>query len=251
METMKQINQVVVLAGGKGTRLKSISGNLPKPLVPIYDELTILDFIFKNIESWGINNVILSLCYEPESFETWLGSRNFPFEVETIVEDTPLGTGGALLYVTKRLDLTEAFGVINGDTYVDLDFKQMSQQYLQSDMIAMIGLSKVEDSGRYGKVEDSSGRVIAFTEKNKDSGEGWINNGCYLLSPESFKGMNGSFSLEREIFPKLCSQGILGAFRCKGAFRDIGIPEDFEKFSTMDAQSIMSHTESGKGTFET
>jgi D-glycero-alpha-D-manno-heptose 1-phosphate guanylyltransferase len=245
------LNEIVVLAGGEGTRLKSISGNLPKPLVPIYEELTILDFIFKNIELWGIKNVILSLCYEPESFETWLGSRNFPFDVETIVEDTPLGTGGALLYVTKRLDLTEPFAVINGDTYVDLDFKQMSRKYLQSDMTAMLGLSRVEDSGRYGKVEYSCGRVIAFTEKNKDSGEGWINNGCYLLSPESFEGMNGSFSLEREIFPNLCNQGKLGAFRCEGAFRDIGIPEDFEKFSTIDAQSIMARMESGKGTFET
>lgn len=245
------VNHIVVLAGGKGTRLKSISGDLPKPLVPIYEELTILDFIFKNIEEWGIKNVILSLCYEPEAFENWLASRKFPFLVQTVVEDTPMGTGGALLYVTKRLGLTEPFAVINGDTYVDLDFKQMSRQYLEADMTAMLGLSQVEDSGRYGKVEESCGRVIAFTEKNKDSGEGWINNGCYLLSPESFEGMNGCFSLEREIFPNLCHNGKLGAFRCKGAFRDIGIPEDFEKFSTIDVQSILSPTESGKETFET
>ena len=245
------LNEIVVLAGGKGTRLKSISGNLPKPLVPIYEDLTILDFIFKNIELWGIKKVILSLCYEPKSFEAWLKSRNFSFDVEMIVEDAPLGTGGALLYITKRLNLTEPFAVINGDTYVDLDFKQMNRQYLQSDKTAMLGLSRVEDSGRYGKVEDSCGRVISFTEKNKDSGEGWISNGCYLLSPESFEGMNGNFSLEREIFPNLCNQGKLGAFRCEGAFRDIGIPEDFEKFSTIDARSIMANTESGKGTFET
>jgi NDP-sugar pyrophosphorylase family protein len=116
-------------------------------------------------------------------------------------------------------------------------------------MTAMLGLSQVEDSGRYGKVEDSCGRVIAFTEKNKDSGEGWINNGCYLLSPESFEGMKGSFSLEHKIFPNLCNQGKLGAFRCEGVFRDIGIPEDFEKFSTIDAQSIIANTESGKATF--
>ena len=98
---MKQIDQIIVLAGGEGTRLKSISGNLPKPLVPIYEDLTILDFIFKNIELWGIKKVILSLCYEPKSFEAWLKSRNFSFDVEMIVEDAPLGTGGALLYVTK------------------------------------------------------------------------------------------------------------------------------------------------------
>ena len=243
------LNEIVVLAGGKGTRLKSISGNLPKPLVPIYEELTILDFIFKNIELWGIKKVILSLCYEPESFESWLGNRNFPFEVEAIVEDVPLGTGGALLYVSKWLGLTEPFAVINGDTYVDLDLKQMSRQYFEAGMTAMLGLSQVEDSGRYGKVEDSCGRVIAFTEKNKDSGEGWINNGCYLLSPESFEGMKGSFSLEHKIFPNLCNQGKLGAFRCEGVFRDIGIPEDFEKFSTIDAQSIIANTESGKATF--
>ena len=244
-----QITDVVVLAGGVGSRLKSISGDLPKPLVPIYEELTILDFIFKNIEEWEINNVILSLCYEPEAFENWLASRKFPFLVQTVVEDTPMGTGGALLYVTKELDLKESFAVINGDTYLDLDFKKMCRYYYESDMTVMLGLSKVEDTGRYGKVEDSCGRVIAFTEKNKDSGAGWINNGCYLLSPESFEGMNGSFSLEHEIFPNLCNQGKLGAFRCEGAFRDIGIPEDFEKFSTIDAQSIMENSESGKENF--
>jgi D-glycero-alpha-D-manno-heptose 1-phosphate guanylyltransferase len=246
-----QITDVVVLAGGVGSRLKSISGKLPKPLVPIYKGFTILDFIFKNLELWEINKVILSLCYEPGAFETWLDNRNFPFEVVPVVEDTPLGTGGALLYVTKELDLSESFAVINGDTYLDVDFKKMCRHYFESDMTAMLGLSEVEDTGRYGKVEDSNGLVLAFTEKNNDQGAGWINNGCYLLSPEIFEGFNGAFSLEREIFPDLCNNGKLGAFRCKGAFRDIGIPEDFEKFSNIDVPSIMSPTESGKETFET
>lgn len=246
-----QITDVVVLAGGVGSRLKSISGKLPKPLVPIYEELTILDFIFKNIEDWGIKNVILSLCYEPEAFVNWSASRKFPFLVQTVVEDTPLGTGGALLYVAKELDLTESFAVINGDSYLDLDFKKMCRHYFESDMTAMLGLSEVEDTGRYGKVEDSNGLVLAFTEKNNEPGAGWINNGCYLLSPKIFEGFNGAFSLEREIFPDLCNNGKLGAFRCKGAFRDIGIPEDFEKFSNIDVPSILSPTESGKETFET
>lgn len=245
------IEDIVVLAGGKGTRLKSLSGDLPKPLVPIHGDLTILDFIFGIIDLWGIKRVILSLCYRPELFEIWLQKRDFSFQVETVIEDTPLGTGGALLHAVNRLSLLNPFAVINGDTYVDLDFGQMTAQYFQSGIKAMIGLSRVEDCGRYGQVEDSSGRIIAFTEKNMDSGDGWINNGFYLLSPIIFDQMKGIFSIEREIFPHLCSQGELGSFRCEGPFRDIGVPEDFERFSTFDAPSIMELAESGKGAFKT
>lgn len=240
------IKDLLILVGGQGTRLKSVSGDVPKPLVPIYKEMCILDFILRNVQLWNVKRTILCICYKPEFFRSWLNSRSFDFDIEIVVEDSPLGTGGAILNAVNSLEIKSPFAVMNGDTYAEINFGEMTNSFDIGEYKAMIGLSKVKDSGRYGTVDTAGGLVSKFIEKNNGSEGGWINNGTYILLPELFDGMHGKFSIEHEIFPKLCSEGHLGAFHCFGAFRDIGVPEDFNLFSRCEAKVILEKFEYDK-----
>jgi D-glycero-alpha-D-manno-heptose 1-phosphate guanylyltransferase len=180
------------------------------------------------------------LGYRPEAFSDWLIQGKWPFLLESLVEKEPLGTGGALAFAVHENDLKAPFAVLNGDTYVEVDFQEMSACFQDSKLPAMLGLSFVENCERYGAVEFNEDLAVNFNEKDDSAGAGWINNGCYLLNPSLFESRKGKFSLERDLFPSLCKKGMLGVFCCKGAFRDVGIPEDFERFRNIDLPAILA-----------
>jgi D-glycero-alpha-D-manno-heptose 1-phosphate guanylyltransferase len=234
------IKDLVVLAGGLGTRLRAITGDLPKPLAIVNGKLTVLDCILGMTFDWGIKNVYLSLNYKAELFDRWLQTRNWPFSVKLIAEPKPLGTGGALAYVVKEVGIKSAFVAFNGDTFVELNFKSMVKKFRESNKQALLCLSKVGDCGRYGRVVDNEMSVVEFREKEEGIGEGWINNGVYIFNPNVFDEFKGNFSLEKDLFPILCSKRQLGTFRCNGIFRDIGVPEDFELFRKKELNKLIS-----------
>jgi len=222
------INSVIILVGGFGTRLRAISGGKPKALMPVGDSIY-LDLLLKKVFRYNIKNVYLSIHYQSSLFQDYIRSSSYKNKLIPVVEPKPLGTGGAVKYVIEKSSISSKFIVMNGDSISDIDIARMTSTFDVCDYTAMIGISEVEDAGRYGAVLINDDQVQSFQEKG-DGNTGWINNGFYIFRKEAFEGFNGVFSLEKDVFPKLIQDKKLGAFKViQDNFIDMGIPEDYRK----------------------
>jgi D-glycero-alpha-D-manno-heptose 1-phosphate guanylyltransferase len=221
---------LLVLAGGFGTRLRSVVGDVPKPLAPVADQ----PFLYYLIESWlaqGVTKLIFLLHHKAKNIEDFLRELKAQgllnnCEVQTLTEPEPLGTGGAVAYAVNQLGLNGSFLVTNADTWIGSGIKAVSMG--ESPTIAVLHSPTTE---RYGGVQVMDGKVVAFNEKQGSFGSGLINAGLYHLSTDIFRQRSaGSFSLERDIFPELTTSGRMRAVELKTEFIDIGIPEDYYRF---------------------
>ncbi|WP_196137734.1 nucleotidyltransferase family protein [Aliikangiella sp. G2MR2-5] len=218
--------EAVVLAGGKGKRLKSITGDTPKPMVNI-NGTPFLYLLMRRLESFGCKKIILSLCYKAD-FIIERVNLDSPVkcEVSFSVEQKPLGTGGAIKQASKSVT-SNNFLVLNGDTYLDIDYSSLIKQ--SKPLQNCICLVKVNETGRYGKVElDSDERIISFTEKSQN-GPGLVNSGAYVLNTKLIQNIEKeAFSFENEVlsntYKDFCVEKV------DVSFIDIGIPEDYFKF---------------------
>ncbi len=196
-------------------------------------ESVYLDLLLEKIFKNNINHVYLSLHFKPLLFQDYINNSIFKNKLTCVIEPKPLGTGGAVNYVIKNSSISPTFFVINGDSMSDINLNKMYEEFLGQNLTAMIGLSKVEDTERYGTVLSKAGKVMSFEEKGV-TGPGWINNGNYIFNKKAFNKCNGTFSLERELFPALTREKELGAFKVEDDnFIDMGIPEDYDKLCTM------------------
>lgn len=221
---------LIILAGGFGTRLKSLSGGLPKALMPIGTR-NFLDITIKNILSFKIGKIFLSVHYKSELFSHFIDNSPYKKRIDVISEPKPLGTGGAIKHVIKKANISSPFFVINGDSVSKINLNIMLKYFLSEKLDSLLGISFMEDTSRFGRVKYKNGLVIAFKEKSK-FGPGWINNGNYIFKKESFLKMKDVFSLEKDLFPRLLKHNKFGVFKViNDDFIDLGIPEDFKKFS--------------------
>lgn len=220
---------VIILAGGFGTRIQSISKGVAKPLLPIGNKV-FLDFILSWIAKSEVKRVLLSLHHKSEQFLAYLDHNQFNFQIIPIIEPEPLGTGGAVNYVLEKIPVSTPFGVLNGDTLLDFNLSGMIKSFGVLDSSAVIGLSEVTNSGRFGTVsfDKKTRKALSFNEKGPNI-PGWINNGCYLFRPDAFRLVSGAFSIEREFFPELVKREKLSVYPCEGTFLDIGIPQDYNR----------------------
>lgn len=226
---MKRPIELLVLAGGLGTRLRSIVSEVPKPLAPVAGQ-PYLHFLINNWGEQGVKNLTFLLHYQTESFEAFLEQQNgrgaSKCETRTLTEPRPLGTGGAVAHAVSKLRLTGSFLVTNADTWLGDGIEQLLRTATPA-----IAIVHVDNSERYGSIRVEQDRVVAFEEKQDSAGPGWINAGLYHLGADLFQAWDGlPFSLERELFPKLAASGQLKAIRLKTDFIDIGIPEDYFRF---------------------
>ena len=145
----------------------------------------------------------------------------------SLVEPSPMGTGGAVAYAVRELELHGDFLVTNADTWLGAGIRELTVS-----MAPAMAVVRVDDSSRYGRVQfDDSLRVTAFSEKNTVGGPGWINAGLSRLRADIFHNWDGyQFSLERQTFPDLAQRGELRAIAIKPNFIDIGIPDDYQRF---------------------
>jgi len=202
--------QALILAGGKGTRLRPLTVYTPKPIVPICNRPFLL-YQIDTLRRAGVTDITLSLSYQPEKIEQQLGDgSNFGVKLKYTVEPQPMGTAGAYKFAEDLI--REPTVVFNGDVLTDLDLKVMIRQHQQRGATASIFLIPVEDASMYGVVEtDEEGRVHRFVEKPKPGETDCrnINAGAYVLEPKVLdlipKGENYSF--EYALFPKLLEQG--------------------------------------------
>jgi D-glycero-alpha-D-manno-heptose 1-phosphate guanylyltransferase len=220
--------QAVILVGGFGTRLKSISNDIPKALMPIGDSVY-LDILLEKVFEHNISCVYLSTYYKSELFKNYVDSSPYRNRLITIIEPEPLGTGGAINYIIENSTISPLFFVMNGDSMSDINLDRMFKKFNNNDFTAMLGVSQVEDSTRYGTVVVEGEKVLSFKEKDISS-SGWINNGHYIFNKEAFHGFSGIFSLEKDVFPALVKKQRVGVFKVfNDKFIDMGIPEDYKK----------------------
>ena len=223
----------IVLAGGFGSRLKSISKGLPKALMPINDNNIYLDILLDKIFKYAVSHVYLSIYYKSDLFSKYMLNSKFSKKITCVTEPEPLGTGGAIKYVINNTKIGPFFYVINGDSYSDINLDKMLDFYNKNNFISIIGGSYVKNTFRYGKIMQREGRVQAFEEKGV-SGKGLINNGYYIMNSKAFNQYEGKFSLEKTLFPNLIKNKNLGILTVNNDnFIDMGIPEDYLKICTL------------------
>lgn len=225
------MRQVLVLAGGFGKRLRSAVSDVPKPLAPI-GGTPFLVYLLSNYASQGAKEIVLLVHYEAEKIEKVVKTLSTDaglegVNIKILVEEKPLGTGGSILNAMQTLDLVEPVIVVNADTWL-----AHGMEILNGNVAPAITSVKVENNSRYGLLDFDNGRVTEFIEKGLDNGPGWINAGMYLLSRESFIGLEPGdvFSLENTVLPRLAASGELNIVLLDTEFIDIGIPEDYFRF---------------------
>ena len=224
---MNSINQLVILAGGKGTRLKDETRNTPKPLVRLFDSECILGLLIDRYLP-ECQEIVVLAGYKSEQVEAYVSSHYPSENVRVLCEEIPAGTAGSLLL--HREELANEFVVINGDTWFENDL-QVSSLKLGSCLAGMV-LTEVSDASRYGAVEAmDSGIVTGFIEKNVSSpgGPSVINAGMYLFSRQVLDFIDAiPCSLEQDVFPRLLDRQLLTSWTVVGRFLDIGVPETLE-----------------------
>ncbi|MCH8109593.1 MAG: NTP transferase domain-containing protein, partial [Chloroflexi bacterium] len=224
MLKMKPVRQAVVLAGGMGTRIRPVLGDVPKLLAPLSRQSYIdwqLDFLCRE----GFTRILLCLGQGAGQIVEHLSSFYSGRNVDYVIEETPLGTGGALRNALGRLD--ERFVLLNGDTILKGTLKPLMLVQLQNETDAAILLAHVPDIGAYGAVEvDSCGLVTRFREKGVSNGSGLVSAGAYCIPRRFVERISvGPCSLERDVLPRWAATGSFhGVVTIKG-FADIRTPQ--------------------------
>ena len=222
----------LILAGGLGSRLAGVLGDIPKVLAPV-EGRPFLEYQLEYLAGEGVRKVVLSLGHGAEMVLAHLARTKLPLRVETVVEPRPLGTAGAIAFARSSLG-SDPVALLNGDTWIDLDLAVMLAEHRASQgALATIACVPVDDTRRYGAVElRADGRVARFVEKGESSSaRGLVNGGLYLLSSRLLDSIaaGSSSSLERDVLPHLPA-GTLRAFVVRAAnFLDIGTPESYAR----------------------
>ena len=222
-------NKAIILAGGLGTRLKSVVKELPKPMAPVQGK-PFLEFVFHYLIAQGIEEAILSIGYRGEAIQEYFGDRFQTCQLKYVVEDEPLGTGGA---IKKAATLCgdDPFFVLNGDTIFDANLKALEIMFLKQQADVALSLKAMRNFDRYGLVEiDGDFRITAFQEK-KYCEAGLINGGIYLMKNSAFDiaDFPQKFSFEKDFLETYLNQLKIIGCPLDGYFIDIGIPEDYER----------------------
>ena len=215
--------EAVILAGGQGTRLKSVTGELPKPMLDVNGS-PFLYVLMKRLEESGCNHIILSLCYRAHYIIDKINNdKPVKCPVDFVIEDTPLGTGGGVKLSAKKAN-SEKLVIINGDTYCDINYDSLIDYSSQSDFT--ICAVHVDDVSRYGTLDiDSNNNILSLNEK-ETTGAGYINGGTYVIKAADITRFpKDQFSFEKDYIPLF--KGKLKAFISRTYFIDIGIPEDY------------------------
>ena len=223
--------QAVVLVGGEGTRLRPLTIQTPKPMIPVMN-VPFLERTLRRLKAAGIDDVILPAGYLPEAITSYFGDGHMlGLQLRYVIEDTPLGTAGALKNLEQHI--TGPFFVLNGDILTSLDLEAMRERHRRTGGIGTLHLVRVEDPSAFGcVVHDDNGRVSAFVEKppRESAPTDEINAGTYLLEREILAHIPAGrpVSIERETFPAIIQQGkLLYAYTTDDYWIDLGKPEAY------------------------
>ncbi len=237
MEFKKNINEkvdVIILAGGLGTRLREVVSDVPKVMAPI-NARPFLDILLNFLNKWDcIGRVIIAVGYMAHKIiNEYKNSDDYNFKILFSEEKELLGTGGAIKRALKYAG-TDNILSLNGDTYIDVNLKDFIEFHKSKNSDMTIVLKEVENANRYGLVKiNGDKKVIFFREKQQTLESGYINAGMYVLKRRLFESIEDGevFSLERELLPLFLKKKIYG-YVSNGKFIDIGIPETYKILSS-------------------
>lgn len=219
----------MVLVGGKGTRLRPLTLETPKPVLPLVDR-PFLSYMIQWLASHGVDHIVFACGFLPDQLREVLGDGGPDGPRLTyVVEEETLGTAGAIRFALPHLE--ERFFALNGDVLTDLDLTALWNSHQERGATASLGLYPVDDPTGYGLVDlAEDGRVLDFLEKPgpDHAGPGLINAGTYVLEREAIAAIpeHREVSIEREFFPTLIGAGLHG-LRLDGYWMDIGTPERY------------------------
>lgn len=223
--------EAIVLAGGLGTRLRAAVPDLPKPMAPVAGR-PFLEILLESLAQKGFSRVVLSLGFMAEKISDHFGSQIAGLDITYVIENKPLGTGGATRLASEACTQDHVF-VFNGDTYLDLEINLVRKQWQEQQNPIVVG-RQVPDTKRYGRLVVDGDRVVGFADK-EISGPGLINAGCYVLATGALERfpLNHPFSIENDfLLPEVACKSV-GVFVTEGIFIDIGVPEDYARAQTL------------------
>jgi mannose-1-phosphate guanylyltransferase len=258
--------KAVILVGGEGTRLRPLTYDIPKPMVPICGK-PFVEYQLDLMKRYGVDEVIFSLGYKPDSFDNHFGDGSrIGMKIHYVVEDEPLGTGGAIKNVEDYLD-DEAFFVFNGDILSDFNLKEIMDIHTENKAACTLALTPVDNPTIYGVVEyDDNNCIRKFTEKPKpeEIRSNMINAGLYVMNRSVLNRMERgvNYSIERQIFPALLKEKEpMYCYLYDGYWMDIGNPSKYltanhdvllgklnVNIGMLDGIYIASDVDIGKGT---
>ncbi len=238
--------EAIILAGGFGTRLRPLTYSVPKPLLPVMNTPMIVGII--NSLPPEVDRVVLAVNYMAKAIRDHFAANDIGREVIVVVEDEPLGTGGAVKNCESQI--RGKFFVINADVITKLDMVAYLAFHNNCGGIGVLALQEVEDPTRYGMViTDQNNSIQKFVEKPGENEivTNWINAGTYILEPEvlEFITPEKKVSIEREVFPVILEKGLYG-FKYVGLWKDAGTPGSY-----LDAHALMLEAEVAAGLAKT
>jgi D-glycero-alpha-D-manno-heptose 1-phosphate guanylyltransferase len=223
------VSEAIVLAGGLGTRLRGVIGELPKPLAMVAGR-PFLFWLLAYLERAGLERILLSVGFRHDEIRTVVGTAFGRMRLEYVTEDEPRGTGGAIAFALQHCQSRRVL-CLNGDTYFEVDIDAMAAETVGADVA--IALRQVDDVGRFGAVKCQEGRITGFAEKNA-RGPGLISGGTYLLDRSRVAAqlapMKSSF--EQDFLARRLQDMRFMGFVSNGYFIDIGVPESFAQAQT-------------------
>ncbi|MDR1632009.1 MAG: nucleotidyltransferase family protein [Dysgonamonadaceae bacterium] len=224
------MKEAIILAGGMGTRLRPVVSDIPKCMAPVAGR-PFLHYLLTALESAGFDHIILSLGYKHEVVEEYVLHNEWKMKITSVVEPRPLGTGGAVKFALSESSCENVF-ILNGDTFLDVNYRQMFDFHVQTNAKATLALKEMRDFDRYGAIEtDEASRIVRFIEKQYCR-KALINAGVYILDKTALTGFPETFSLEKDFFEQTVAEGCLFGSPAEGYFIDIGIPDDYSRAQT-------------------
>lgn len=226
------ITAAVVLAGGLGTRLRSVVSDVPKPMAPINGK----PFLEYQLDYWiaqGVNHFVLSVGYLSEIIHGHFGESYQGVKIQYAIESEPMGTGGGLLLAASKLEAHRSFLVLNGDTFFEVQLEKLKNFHRQHHSMWTFSLFRTDETTRYmGMKISESGEVNSLRAGQKETTNVLANGGVYLVDRRALevceKSVGQKASLENDILVDLLEKkaGLFG-YECNGRFIDIGVPEDY------------------------
>jgi D-glycero-alpha-D-manno-heptose 1-phosphate guanylyltransferase len=224
-----QVKEAIILAGGLGTRLRSVLPDLPKAMAPVAGK-PFLGWLIGRLLEQGVTHIILSLGYRHDAITDYVREAFPEAAISCSIEQEPLGTGGGILKACNQA-MSEHVLVLNGDTFFDVSLSALARRHALKNADCTLALKPMHDISRYGVVEIGTDDAITGFREKQHNAEGLINGGVYLLDRKAFlsEDLPEKFSFEKDYLEAFVGMRAFFGYVDEGYFIDIGIPADYER----------------------
>lgn len=222
--------ECIILAGGLGTRLRSVTKDLLPKCMASVNGKPFLYYLLRFLEKQSIEKVILSLGHKSEAVLEWINEQDFNFKIDYVIEEEPLGTGGAIQLAAQKVS-KENIVILNGDTLFLCNLHELYDFHLEKNAATTLALKEMHEYDRYGSVVLDENFMIRLFEEKQYKKNGFINAGVYIVNRTTLleKKLPEKFSFEKDYLEAFVDEKQFFAKSFDHYFIDIGIPEDYQK----------------------